>query len=363
MRVPLIAVLLAGCFTPEAPPFVVDELEYHNPFTEYPDVKLRPYTYDGLTCPDGSDATVYAVFRENPPAPAPVVILLHAGSFDYLLSPTSSDPLSGPRYQEDDRLTGDWASRKVFETLGLLEGTDVDVNSGILPASLANEGAFTLIPANCWGDLWHNESGYAPNAEGEGFARNGRALLWATAGMFSQDEATATLWQNALGFEAPVELDTSAISLAGLGEGGRGVAELLVRPTHVASVAGSSSELPPIRAVVVDSPMDNLNPVVADAATFGRFVTGLERLYGDLDTADIGQYSLNRWVSRNGVPGSLRLVWSSADPEVPVSTLEGLVSQATGGAFVATDTQEAAHILVNSDVTLGRDAAERLVGQ
>ena len=58
----------------------------------------------------------------------------------------------------------DLAAHAIRHALGKVPALDpAEVNDGTLPAALANSGAFTLYPANCWGDLWHNEDYYSPN--------------------------------------------------------------------------------------------------------------------------------------------------------------------------------------------------------
>ena len=90
-----------------------------------------------------------------------------------------------------------------------------------LPAALADAGAFTMYPANCWGDLWHNEYGYSVNDPAEGFTRNGRYLAWVMSAIASPDAATAVYWQGELGRDnLPIQLDFSSVALVGLGGGG-----------------------------------------------------------------------------------------------------------------------------------------------
>lgn len=356
-------VMMSGCFTPEATPLAVDLLSFSNDYTAYPDIVLEPFYYPGLDCPDGEPAVFYAVYRESPPGPAPVVLLFHSGSFDYVIAPDAEDPLGGPHYREDDdRLNAAWASSKVFETLGLLDSTDGEENAGTLPAALANAGAFTIYPANCWGDLWHNETGYEPNSTSDYFARNGRALSWAVTALFSPDEATRTGWREALNFEPPIELDDASIAMVGLGEGGRAIPELLRRSQFVNSVAGNSSALPPIRGTILDSTMDNLYPVWIDDTTFGQFNAGLDLIYPDQADSDIGKYSMQRWVTERGVPGSIQVVWSSADPQVPVTTLQGIVGLADGTTILQTDTGQTGHIFLNADLAAAADAVDRMLG-
>jgi len=121
--------------------------------------------------------------------------------------------------------------------------------------------------------------------------------------------------------------------------------------------------VPPVRGFVLDSTMDNLYPVYVDDTTFGRFNTGLDRLFPDGADGDIGRYSMSRWASEHGIPGKSQVTWSSADPLVPVTTLQGIVGLANGGTLIANDTGENGHVFLNGDQTAAREAVSRLLGQ
>ena len=205
-----------GCFSPQPEAFDVETLSFENAFTENDDIVIQPYEYTGLVCPDGSAATFYTVYREGLTEAAPLVILFHSGAFDYVIDPNTDDPLRGDHYRDESRLDGQWANQKIFETLGLVPGDGTEENLGALPAALADAGAFTLYPSNCWGDLWHNEYGYSVNDPSEGFTRNGRYLAWVMSAIASPDPATAVYWQAELGLnDLPIPLDFSSVSLVG----------------------------------------------------------------------------------------------------------------------------------------------------
>lgn len=363
----LLALVSIGCFTPEDDPLVVDRLDFANPYTTSEAVVLQPIEYGGLSCPDGAPSTAYAVYRTDLDAPAPMVLVLHPGSFDYVVDPVPEDPLFGSHYAGEDRLTADWANRKVFETMGLLDAESEDTSLGTVAAALADAGTFALYPANCWGDLWHNEQGYAVNAEEDAFYRNGRALAWSLLGMASPDATTAAGWRAALGLETfPIEVDTATVGIVGLGEGGRGAMELARRAQRVASVTGSSSALPPLRGVVVDSTCDNYYPVSTDTARYPAEIEGLSRIYPG--EADIGWYSYQRYLQDTGLPGqSFQVYWSSNDPEVPASCMEGLQIQYAnnrfGDAFLLVDTGRPEHGYLNGDLDAARAAVNRMLGR
>lgn len=358
--------LLTGCFTPPDDPLEVDELGYDNAFLNTEDVVVRPVPYEGLACPDGNPSTVYAVYPKNPAGPLPMVVVFHSGSFDYVVAPVADDPLYGDHYAPEDRLSADWANRKVFETLGMLEGDGSEANLGTVPAALADAGTFALYPANCWGDAWHNEQGYQLNAEVDGFYRNGRALAWAVLGMASPDATTAANWRSALGLETfPVEVDTSSVGLVGLGDGGRAVLEVLRRAQKVPSVVGSSSALPPIRGAIVDSACDNYYPIASQPALYPGEVEGLSRIFPSDYQGDIGYWSFNRYLQDTGVPGTLQVYWSSNDPDLPSQCLDSLntlhAANTFGGRFTLVDTGRVEHVYLNGQDIPAREAVNRML--
>ncbi len=356
---------LGACFSPEAPEFEVTTLAFENDYTENTDIVIQPYQYENLDCPDDQPATFYTVYREGLTTAAPVVIFFHSGAFDYIVSPRSDDPLYGDHYQDESRLGGEWANQKIFETLGLLPGDGTEENLGTLPAALADAGAFTLYPSNCWGDLWHNEVGYAVNDPNEGFARNGRYLAWVMSAIASPDAETAVHWQGELGLaDLPIAIDYTSISLVGLGEGGRAIPELLRRSQTVNTTSPSSAALPVIRGILVDSAMDDLAPIVATPTSFPDLYTGLERIYSvDIDS-DIGQYSLGRWFTERAPTYPVHMAWSGADPQVPNDTLDAYFAAEAANPTLLTskDYGLPAHVFLNSNETDAKVAVSLMLG-
>ncbi len=357
---------LVGCFSPPPPVYTVDTLSFSNDYTTSTDIVVQPYTYSELLCPDGKSATFYTLYREGLTDAAPIVILFHSGAFDYVVNPVTEDPLHGAHYQSDSRLDSDWANQKIFETLGLVPGDGTEGNDGTLPAALAEAGAFTMIPADCWGDLWHNEYGSAPNDTSEGFTRNGRYLAWAMSAIASPDAATASYWQAQLGLaDLPITLDYSSISLVGLGEGGRAIPELFRRSQTVTTVSPASPLLPPVRGVIIDSTMDNLYPIASNPSAFSGYYTGLQRIFPTDVNGDIGRYSLGRWYSELGDPYPVHMAWSSVDPEVPNSTSDGYLTteQAYPGVMTDKDYGTSKHIFINSNIADATDAVKVMLGR
>lgn len=359
------AVGLSGCFSPEPPAFDVTTLTFENDYTESDDIVIQPYQYDNLSCPDGQPATFYTVYREGLTEAAPIVIFFHSGAFDFLTDPNPDDPLHGASYQRDLRLGGDWANQKIFETLGLIAGDGTEQNLGTLPAALADAGTFTLYPANCWGDMWHNETGYAVNDPDEGFTRNGRYLAWVMSAIASPDAATAVFWQDQLGLsDLPITLDFSSISLVGLGDGGRAIPELFRRSQTVTASSPSSAALPAIKGILIDSTMDDLSPIVASEAQFPDLYEGLSRMYYT-DLANVYSYSLGRWFYERAPGYPVHLAWSSSDPVVPDETLSAYfaMQQAYPSNLTSKDYGTPQHVFLNANIVDSQEAVRVMLGR
>ncbi len=360
---PLLALPLAACFTPAAELPSFDLVNFENPLVRSSDVVLQPFRWDALRCPDGEPATLFAVYRTGIAEPAPVVIVFHAGAFDYVTPYDSAvDPRDGTHAAGEDRLHSEWASRKVFETFGMLPGVAEDpgeVNAGALPAALADAGAFALYPANCWGDLWHNEDGYKPNDwSQDAFHRQGRFLAWAATRVVSKNADEAADWRARFGMDAlPIELDSSAVSFVGIGDGGRAVPELLRRSQDT-----NDANFPALRSILLDSTPDDLAPVF-NAANYPEYAAGLERIFFQ-DTADVNRYSLARWYPQFSVTAPLDVWWSSEDPQLPDVTMTGLMNLAASNPSVVRveNTGELAHVLLNDEEIPAREAIDRLLG-
>jgi len=390
---------LVACFTPGADPLSIEKISFQNEYTDRDDLVLQPFHYDGLTCPDGESATFYAVYAEDLDASvaAPIVIVFHAGVFDYVESRADGsvpafDSSDAVFYSGENRFSSDWAADKVFETLGLLDETidPTETNLGILPAKLADAGAFTMYPANCWADLWHNETGARNNnweADG-GVHRDGRYLAWVMTAIANPDPDIATEKRTELGLDAlPISLDASGVYIVGLGEGGRAAAELRARdllndvPNQDAAV---------IKGMVVDSHMDNLWRITTHDELFQEINDGLARIYPDHDDDDgdgivygdirsddtnpnqrddiegtIYFYSLNNALKNEGLSYPLGVWYSSADPLVPQETNADLLSQyeAHSDFMSVYDYGDALHTVLNRDEEQAEAAVRVLLGR
>jgi hypothetical protein len=361
----LVPVFTVGCFTPAAPELDFDVLAFSNPHTAAEDAVVQPFSWEELRCPDGSAATFYAVYRTSIVEPAPIVLFFHAGAFDFVEQPTGDNPLAGPHYAGEDRMNSEWAGQKVFETFGLLPGEAIDpseVNSGTLPAALSDVGAFTIYPANCWGDLWHNEDGYTPNDWGAdgGVHRQGRFMAWAMTRFASRDAEEAAEWRMRFGLdEVPVPLDASGIHVVGLGTGGRALPELYRRVQET-----SDANFPAVLGALSDSTMDNLYPVAVDATQYPTQNAGLRRIFYEDINSDIGRFSMQRYIQERGLSTSYQMFYSTEDPQVPDDTVSGLAGLASAYPMLTvTNTGLQEHVHLNNVSTEARDAVATLLGR
>jgi hypothetical protein len=342
----LIPLLLSGCFKLADEMSVLNTtlIPFDNEFVTADDAVIQSFQTE-LLCPDDSPATFHLVFQPSATEPAPVVILLHSGTFDYVMDPGEDGPLSGQHYHAESRLSGEFATRKVWETLGL-QITDLDPaenNLGTLPAAFANRGAALLIPGNCWGDMWHNEEGSQFNDVSlDGFPRNGLTFAsWMTR--LLSDVSFA----DTMGISWPTPLDASSMFVVGLGEGGRGVMELLKHSTS-----------PTFSGAAVDSVPDTLSAMIDNPSDYKDEREGIRRIFGELE--DIDQHSFAAGVD---TPERFYYLWSSANPQLPTAATEPATLALKGQmGVVIHDAQIQDHVLSNSDMDIAEDLVTFLLG-
>ncbi len=344
----LLPALLFGCFKPhdDLTRLRTKIVPFENPHVESDDAVVRRYE-TSLECPDGSPAPFFVVYREDKADVGPVAIVLHSGAFDYVMERSEAGPLEGPHYHAESRLNPAFATAKVWETLGM-QIVDIDPaenNEGTLPATLVNRGFLQIHPGNCWGDLWHNEQGAAghTNDPSDGFTRNGRTMAWWMVRL-----VTEPAFRQAQGIELPGNFNADELHLIGLGEGGRGVVELMMR----------GDELPAIRGALVDSAPDDLSAFTADPATFEDEIEGLERIFTPDGIEDIHTFSLAASMDTVRWPDNLAFLWSDGDTRLPmdaVAPTAELLQQDPDGWLEGTvvdvwNTHEMGHVASNSDV-------------
>ena len=352
----LLPIFLIGCFKLPAEMEAIDTtvVPFNNPYVTADDVVIQGFNTE-LECPNGDPSRFFLVYSEGlteavPDSTqswnAPVAIVLHSGAFDYVMESGDAGPLSGPHYHADSRLEPNFSTAKVWETLGL-QIDDVDPaenNLGTLPAALADRGVVQLIPGNCWGDLWHNEEGVQYNdLNRDGFTRNGRTFAWWMVRLLTEpDFATAQ------GIDIPVNLDASQLYLVGLGDGGRGVAELL---TH--------EGMPEVKAALVDSSPDDLNAYLEAEIDFEDEIEGISRIFGEEALGNIGDWSFTGDIP---LPERLVYLWSDGDPQLPATAASAAASTLSGrpGVWVRNPGVQD-HVLSNSDNQLAREVVDYML--
>lgn len=344
---------LLGCFKPWEELVQLDftDVPFDSPLVASTDARIRTFE-TGLPCPDGTTARFYAVYRADAEGQVPLALAFHSGAFDYELDPTAAldSPLYDATWRAESRLSRDWADRMVWESLGMYPGTVLqsEDNQGALAAALVDRGVAQLWPGNCWADLWHNEEGFQDNATSlEGFSRNGRTFAWWMVRL-AYEEGFADIQGVSLPFEPSEEL-----LLVGLGDGGRGVIELL---TH--------EGLPSVTGALVDSVPDRLSPYLDPQNDLQQEAAGLARLWPtDESLAAIDQWSLLAIAQGEAaappaqggqgafvLPERLALVWSAADPRQPqATTADTAAALAQSPGTWVMDTRLRGHVFSNAD--------------
>lgn len=334
--------------------------------------RIRTVT-TGLRCPDGQDARFYVVYQPEVEGPVPLALGFHPGAFDYVIDPyaESTSALYGATWRSSSRMNRDWADLAVWASLGMYPGDflEGEVHEGALAAALVNEGVAQLWPANCWGDLWHNEEGFQENDFArEGLTRNGRTLAWWMLRYAYEPDFAA-----AQGVELPFEA-SDELYLVGLGEGGRAVTELLLH-----------EGLPRVTGALVDSSPDTLSAYFDPTNELEAEAEGLRRLW----PTEEQQQAIDDWsllgLSRTSLappvaadtgdstgsgldgagafrlPERLAFVWSAADPRQPLAT-----TQATAEALAlrpdawVLEQRDRAHVFSNADADLAGELVHYL---
>lgn len=345
-----LALLMAGCFQPTEDLSTIDTqvVPYESPHLTDDGVSIHRFE-SKLTCPGGEPAEFFVVAGSETDDTSPVAVVLHSGAFDYVVERSDEGPLAGPHYHAQSRLDAEFGVAKVYETLGL-QISDLDPsedNQGTLPAALSNQGIVQFIPANCWGDLWHNEEGLQYNdIETDGFARNGLTFAWWMVRLATDPDFAVSQE-----FEVDFAWNPDELYLLGLGEGGRGVFELLAH-----------ADMPPTAGALFDSTPDDLSPYLHAPEVFGDEVEGLARIFVGEALDNVTDWSLAHRASSLTLPPHVVYLWSDGNTRLPVDTMAGgasaLLSQP--GAWVV-NTHEPNHIISNSDPTRAGEVVEFLM--
>ena len=305
--------------------------------------------HTNLECPDGQNTRFYVVYDTTWGADMPVAVVLHSSAFDYVTTPDPAEPLGGQHFagvSGYSRLQQGWGVQKVWETLGMHASIEpAEENWGTLPSALLDAGVVGVYPINCWGDLWHNETGKFPNdLASEYFERNGGAFAWWMVRFINDAE-----FAQSQGFYSGAVWDKDSLYLVGLGDGARGATELVRRQPDG------------LKGLLLDSPIDDLEQWQAEVPGVDA---GLARIYYETDEGDVDllHWSLKRMLNStdylDGV--TIGLVHSSFDPKVPADNLTKTLNAMPNSACVV-DTEAAAHVATNSDLALAQAMVDFVV--
>jgi hypothetical protein len=320
---------------------------YESPYLDRDDVNIHRFS-STLTCPGGEPAEFFVVASDDTAPDAPAAVVMHSGAFDYVLERSDEGPLAGPHYHAESRLSAEFGVAKVYETLGLQidEIDPAEHNKGTLTAALADLGAVQFIPANCWGDLWHNEEGIQYNdVDVDGFARNGLTFAW-----WMVRVATDPDFALSQGVELDLSWSGDDLMLIGLGEGGRGVVELL-----------GHADMPPVSGALIDSSPDELSALLADPAAFSDEIEGLSRIFAGDDLGRVSDWSVATLLDEVPWATHTAYLWSDGNPRLPEASMATGASALIGapGAWVV-NTHEPVHVISNSDPTRAGEIVEFL---
>ncbi len=323
-----LCLLMLGCVPDEDwQDFDLSVIPFANTWVDRGSATRTVLLAEGYTCPDGATARVHVVEPVGTDSPAPLALVLHGRAFDWI------GP-GGDHFEDTDRLNAAWADGEVEQTLGLTSPEASGRLRGAWAAALLEAGYAIALPANCWGDLWH---GRGQNNLDEGFARLGARLAHDAIGLAA---------------ERPGITDQRVLAI-GLGEGGRGVAELGLDGVH-------------LDGIVVDASPDWLSPVLATPSLNQRFILGLQTVWASdldaeatpadqLDQLRVGlqRDSFVHLVSDLGFRVPAVYAWSSLDeridPDQSRPAAETIAAAYPSSQYRVVDWQEATHAPSNTD--------------
>lgn len=312
----------------------LQDIPFENEALQSTGALVSTFTAD-LECPDGKPATFFAVYPENAEESA-IAIVFHSGAWDY------QDTENELAFNYPSHMTQSWAKGKVWETLGMnnqvLDASET--NNGSLATALLDANVVQIYPANCWGDLWHNQSDESDNNyELEDFTRSGRTMAYWMTQLLQNPNFPGTE-----GFQIPQPYNSDEIYWIGLGDGGRAISELLQRGVT------------PPKGILLDSVPADLQPYKANAADFPQENLAFERIFVDdeqIPFTDLSQFALSQ--STSG-PERLAILWSDGDTQIPMDSLMDsfTFSEMTEDTW-SYNTHQTGHIFSNSQISMSRE--------
>ena len=326
---------LAGCFNVQDYwDFRLNISPFDNTYLNRGEATMEVWQMPGYTCPDQETARLYLVYSNTIEALAPVALVLHPEPFDYV----RSDGTTFSSQVGEERLTVDWAAVTAEKMMGIRETGAGTFKPGALLATLVREGFFVVVPTNCWGDLWH---GTGDNDYTEGFLRYG---------LYLADDSVRWALDR-------LDTDDQRVLLAGLGEGGRGIVDMVGFGWTDA-------------AILIDSSPDYLPPLFGDPHN-DDFIEGLEKIYtrGELSEEEfktkLGEASLYYQVSQ-GYEAPTIYLYSANDDFVSVELSRPAKNAIEdryppGLYFPDMETAESRHIITNSHRSKAEEVVEWLV--
>lgn len=354
---PLALLLTAGCWKTELSEISSVRVDFA-PEAGGPEGWIVEQFALPLDCPDGGQSAFLLVYpetadlRDNPSAePVPLAVFFHSGALDFVDLPVAEDPLAGDTLRDESHLTRQWAIRRLYTMLGMYPASAADsdeFHTGTLPAALADAGIAMLLPANCWGDTWHNRSALAENDfSSDLFFRNGRAAAEFAVGYaegFTPTGAAADL---------PILVDQDALYAVGLGEGGRAIGELL-------SLRNSAGPRHQFASVVLDSTVDDLRAYYGKEL-FADTVRALDRIFPEgEESTKLGAFG---WIGFDAFPAHVGYIYSTGDSLIPVNahvkTVDYRMKQMPDPWLY--EDNRVRHVLSNSDPELAAQIASFLV--
>jgi hypothetical protein len=289
-----------------------------------------------LECPDGEQTQVYVVHPEASDGPIPYAVVYHSGALDWVFAASLGNPLAGPSYQPESHLGSEWAFRQVFTTLGMYPAEDpVEPSTGALVAALAEAGVASVLPANCWGDLWHDYPGLVDNDyTKDGFSRQGRTAAEFAWRLVAEYEEFSPIVNVTLS----VPPDPEHVYAFGIGEGGRAVGELY----HHGYAP---------RSFAVDSPLDDVSFYWDQLAPNDELLLGLDRIFpGGPEGSLVGSLATAPYL-----PERMALIVGTADPRLPDDAVAPLIArlEAEDDAWI-NEVDAQGHTHINADIVLAR---------